>query len=255
MKFYKETNFKETPIGKIPKDWRAARLIDAADYINGYHFGPKDWKKSGLPIIRIQNLNDPNAEFNYFQGEIDDKYRVDNGDLLFSWSASIGVYIWKRGKAVLNQHIFKVFPRKGIDKTYLYYALFQAIEQLKQRIHGSTMKHFKRTELKATYVTVPPLNEQQRIAEVLSCIDLAIEKVGEAIARVERLKKGLMQQLLTRGIGHKEFQETPIGKIPKTWKILSAEKICSKVTDGTHDTPKPVEKGYYLITSKQVKLM
>ena len=63
---------------------------------------------------------------------------------------------------------------------------------------------------------LPPLTEQLGIVEVLSCIDLAIQKVDEAIARAERLKKGLMQQLLTKGIGHKEFKETPIGKIPKT---------------------------------------
>ena len=123
---------KETPIGRIPEDWEVARLIDVVEYINGYAFSPKDWKEKGLPIIRIQNLNDPDAEFNYFDGEIDKKYIVENGDLLFSWSASIGVYIWKRGKAVLNQHIFKVVPKNNVDKYYLYYALFLAIEQLKK---------------------------------------------------------------------------------------------------------------------------
>ena len=72
MKFYKETNFKETPIGKIPTDWKVARALDVAEYINGYPFSPRDWKTEGLPIIRIQNLNDPSAEFNYFQGDIDE---------------------------------------------------------------------------------------------------------------------------------------------------------------------------------------
>ncbi|MCD6155106.1 MAG: restriction endonuclease subunit S, partial [Candidatus Verstraetearchaeota archaeon] len=145
------TKFKKTPIGEIPEDWDVKPLSEVAEYINGYAFSPKDWKDKGLPIIRIQNLNDPKAEFNYFDGEIDKKYIVENGDLLFSWSASIGVYIWNRGKAVLNQHIFKVIPKRGIDKLYLYYAMFLAIEQLKNRIHGSTMKHFKKGELKRTF--------------------------------------------------------------------------------------------------------
>jgi len=225
IKFYKETNFKETVIGKIPIDWKIVRALDAAEYINGYPFSPKDWKTKGLPIIRIQNLNDPLAEFNYFQGDIDERYKVKDGDLLFSWSASIGVYIWRGGDAVLNQHIFKVIPKSFVNKMFLYYVLFLAIEQLKKRIHGSTMKHFRRGELRTTFIPLPSLPEQQRIVEVLSCVDLAIQRVDEAIARAERLKKGLMQHLLTKGIGHKEYKETPIGKIPKDWRVVRLENV------------------------------
>ena len=79
--------YKQTSIGKIPQEWGVVRLIDVAEYINGYGFSPKEWSNKGLPIIRIQNLNDRSAEFNYFDGEIDSKYIVENGDLLFSWSA------------------------------------------------------------------------------------------------------------------------------------------------------------------------
>jgi len=223
--FYKETNFKQEPlIGNVPKEWEVVRLKDVADYINGYPFSPKDWKDKGLPIIRIQNLNDPNAEFNYFEGDIEDKYIVENGDLLFSWSASIGAYIWNRGKAVLNQHIFKVVPNDNIDKLYLFYALFLAIEQLKQKVHGSTMKHFKKTELQ-TKIPLPPLPEQKEIAKVLGVVDSVIAKTGEVIAKTERLKKGLMQTLLTRGIGHKEYKQTPIGTTPKTWEIVRLGEV------------------------------
>jgi type I restriction enzyme S subunit len=227
MMFYKETNFKETSIGKIPKEWRVVRAIDVARYINGYAFGPEDWKTKGVPIIRIQNLNDPNTEFNYFDGEIDEIYRVNDGDLLFSWSASIGVYIWKGGEAVLNQHIFKVIPSSQIDKLFLYYVLFLAIEQLRRKVHGSTMKHFRRGELKTTFIPFPSLPEQQKIAEILSTVDEAIQKTNEIIAKTERLKKGLMQELLTKGIGHKEFKDTEIGRIPKEWEVVKVGDILS----------------------------
>lgn len=240
--FYKETNLKEVLIGKIPEDWKIVRLVDVADYVNGYAFSPKDWKTEGLPIIRIQNLNNLNAEFNYFDGEIDDRYFVEDGDLLFAWSASIGVYVWNRGEALLNQHIFKVIPKKEINKRYFYYALFVAIEQLKTRVHGSTMKHFKRGELKRTYIPLPSISEQQRIAEVLSVVDLAIGKVGEVIAKTERLKKGLMQELLTKGIGHKEFKDTKIGKTPKDWKVRKIKDLFDVVT-GT--TPSTKQRAYW----------
>ncbi|MEM2191282.1 MAG: restriction endonuclease subunit S [Archaeoglobaceae archaeon] len=220
IEFYKETEFKDTEIGMIPKDWRALRASEIAEYINGYPFGPEDWKTKGIPIIRIQNLNDPDAEFNYFDGKIDEIYKVKSGDLLFSWSGSIGVYLWNRGDAVLNQHIFKVIPKSNIDKLFLYYVLFLAIEQLKKRVHGSTMKHFRRKELNSTFIPLPPIEEQKAIAEILSTVDEAIQKTNEVIAKTERLKKGLMQELLTKGIGHKEFKDTEIGRIPKDWEVV-----------------------------------
>jgi len=237
------TKFKKTPIGEIPEDWDVKPLSEVAEYINGYAFSPKDWKDKGLPIIRIQNLNDPKAEFNYFDGEIDKKYIVENGDLLFSWSASIGVYIWNRGKAVLNQHIFKVIPKRGIDKLYLYYAMFLAIEQLKNRIHGSTMKHFKKGELKRTFIPLPPIPEQKKIAESLRTVDEAIEKTDLAIEKTERLKKGLMQRLLTKGIKHERFKKTEIGEIPEEWRVVKLGEIAQKIKDIDHKMPKKVEKG------------
>ena len=229
VEFYRETEFKDTEIGRIPKEWEVMVATDVADYINGYPFSPTDWKMYGIPIIRIQNLNDPNAEFNFFDGEIDDIYKIKNGDLLFSWSASIGIYIWKHGDAVLNQHIFKVVPKANINKLFLYYDLLLAIEQLKGRVHGSTMKHFQKNELKTTFIPIPPLEEQQKIAEILSTIDEAIQKTNDIIAKTERLKRGLMQELLTKGIGHKEFKDTEIGRIPKEWEAIRFGDIVNLV--------------------------
>ncbi|MEM3577249.1 MAG: restriction endonuclease subunit S [Candidatus Bathyarchaeia archaeon] len=246
--FYKETEFKhEPPLGNVPKEWEVVKLKDVADYLNGYPFSPKDWKDKGLPIIRIQNLNDPDAQFNYFDGDIEDRYIVENGDLLFSWSASIGAYIWNRGKAVLNQHIFKVIPNGSVDKLYLYYVLFLAIEQLKRRVHGSTMKHFKKTELE-TKIPLPPLGEQKKIAEVLGVVDSVIGLVDRVILKTERLKKGLMQTLLTRGIGHKEYKQTPIGTIPKEWQVVRLAEVTTKIKDMDHKMPKKQEDGIPFIS-------
>ena len=114
--------FKQTPIGRIPKEWEVVKLEDVAEFINGYAFSPKDWGKKGLPIIRIQNLNDIDTEFNYYDGNINDRYIIENGDILFSWSATIDAFIWNRDKAVLNQHIFKVVPKPNVEKIFIYYS-------------------------------------------------------------------------------------------------------------------------------------
>ena len=79
------------------------RLGDVASYINGFAFKPSDWSSTGLPIIRIQNLTGTNEIYNYYNGDYPDQVEVNNGDILISWSATLGVYVWTEGKALLNQ--------------------------------------------------------------------------------------------------------------------------------------------------------
>ena len=96
-----------------------AKLGDIATYINGYAFKPQDWSDEGIPIIRIQDLTGNSYQANRYNGEYASKYEVNDGDVLISWSASLGVYIWHGEKAVLNQHIFKVvFDRKNLKRFF-----------------------------------------------------------------------------------------------------------------------------------------
>lgn len=85
-------------------------LGTVATYINGRAFKPSEWENEGKPIIRIQNLTNKDAAFNYSSQEYEEKYLVQKGDLLFAWSASLGAHIWKGEDAWLNQHIFRVIP-------------------------------------------------------------------------------------------------------------------------------------------------
>jgi type I restriction enzyme S subunit len=104
----------------IPEGWKEKPLDDLADYINGRAFKPADWKKSGLPIIRIAQITNPNSELDYYDGsDVDDRNLITNGDLIFSWSATLATIFWDRGDGILNQHLFKVVPRKDTDKSYL----------------------------------------------------------------------------------------------------------------------------------------
>ena len=92
----------------MKQDWQIKKLGDLATYVNGFAFKPSDWSNTGLPIIRIQNLNSEKDDYHYYSGDILSRYRVKKGDVLISWSASLGVYVWKGNDAWLNQHIFKV---------------------------------------------------------------------------------------------------------------------------------------------------
>ena len=96
---------------------------------------------------------------------------------------------------------------------------------LRPYLVGSTRTKLNQKDMKRIMLPLPPLEEQWGIAEVLSTVDRAIEKTEKLIERLERLKKALMQELLTKGIGHKEYKQTPIGKIPKEWKIVKFKEI------------------------------
>ncbi len=220
-----KTGFKTTEVGEIPEEWMTKPLSEVGQYINGMAFKPSEWREQGIPIVRIENLNDTNASFNYYQGEFDRRFLLENGEILLSWSASLGVYIWNRGRALLNQHIFKVMPNENVAKQFLYWALHKAVENLGRVTHGSTMKHFKKGELEQTLIGLPPLSEQQKIADILSTADDAIQEVNEQITLTEQLKKGLMQQLLTKGIGHFRFKESDIGKTPEDWDLKPFSEI------------------------------
>ena len=98
----------------------------------------------------------------------------------------------------------------------------------------------------------PTLPEQKEIAEVLSTVDQAIEKVGEAIERTQRLKKGLMQELLTKGIGHKEFKITKIGKMPREWNTVVLSDI-AKVRYGLGQPPSIDINGTPMIRATNIK--
>ena len=111
-------------------------LGTVAEYINGRAFKPSEWEQNGLPIIRIQNLTDSNAKYNYSSVKHEEKYLIKNGDLLFAWSASLGAHIWKNGDAWLNQHIFKVIPKNDIFRDYFYYYLLQVVSNLYAKAHG-----------------------------------------------------------------------------------------------------------------------
>ena len=99
------------------------RLGDLATYINGYAFKPEDRRNEGLPIIRIQDLTGNVYNLGFYNGNYPEKIEINDGDVLISWSASLGVYIWNRGKALLNQHIFKVvFDKEEVNKQYFVFA-------------------------------------------------------------------------------------------------------------------------------------
>lgn len=178
-----------------PEGWEQRALYDLATYTNGRATKPAEGVDDGVPLIKIAELNrgigsttvrlDPAA--------IQDKHWVVDGDLLFAWSGSVGIYIYRGSDAALNQHIFKVEARGGVDQAFLRYCLDAQMGTFQQYVEAkrTTMGHVTVADLRTTEILLPPIDEQRRIAEVLAPLDAKIDTNQQLALAVQRLSATL----------------------------------------------------------------
>ncbi len=200
------------PKGVGPERWKQVRVGEALNLINGRAFKPTEWSKTGAPIVRIQNLNNPDAPFNYYDGDLPEKFLLSNGDLLFAWSGtpgtSFGAHIWRGGKAWLNQHIFKVhFDDAQFDKRFLQLAINQNLAEYIRAAHGGAgLAHITKGKFEVSQLICPPLAEQKRIvAEVerrLSVVEELEAMVFANLHRAARLRQSILQQAFSGSLTH-----------------------------------------------------
>ncbi|WP_217509950.1 restriction endonuclease subunit S [Herbaspirillum sp. C9C3] len=173
-------------------------VADICQMQNGNGFGPEDWGTQGYPIIRIQNLNG-GANFDYYSGPVQTRWLVEPGQLLFAWAGTKGVSfgpaIWSGRTGVLNQHIFKVSAREGIDKNWLYWALRHVTDRIEANAHGfkATLVHVKKSDIDRQEVLVPDLNAQRRIADALAVWEAAIDVAERQLINNCKQKDALSQ--------------------------------------------------------------
>ena len=213
------------------------KLGECATFINGYAFKPTDWSRNGIPIIRIQNLTGSMKQLNYYNGKLDSKYIINNGDILISWSASLGIFEWKKGKAYLNQHIFKVeFNKKDINKKYFVYLIKSKINEMKKNTHGATMKHITKSDFNKIEIFLPNIQKQQEISNKLDKVQEIIDLRKKQIEELDNLIKAQFVEMFQS----KNYPKEELGN------------LCD-VRDGTHDSPKYIEESKYkFITSKNI---
>ena len=174
--------------------------------INGRAFKPTHWTHTGLPIVRIQNLNNPDAPFNRFDGEARSRFLINSGALLFAWSGtpgtSFGAHIWNGGPAVLNQHIFNViFDEAKIDKRFFRLAINHKLDELIDKAHGGVgLRHVTKGQFEATEIDVPPLVEQRRIVTKLETLFAYAIRAREQLNRIPRLVERYKQAILTTAL-------------------------------------------------------
>ena len=221
-----------------------ARLGDVATYVNGFAFKPSDWSDEGLPIIRIQDLTGNSYQANRYNGSYHPKYEVIDGDVLISWSASLGVYIWKGEKAVLNQHIFKVvFDKAEVDKSFFVHQVQNVLENAASEAHGATMKHLTKPVFDALPFYLPSIEKQQEIAAVLDKVTELIALRKEQLAKLDQLVKSRFIELFGDPVMN-----------PMEWPVCELAKHIRFLTSGSRGWAKYfTDSGEYFITIKNVK--
>jgi len=261
MKFYKETNFKETPIGKIPKEWEIIKLGDTrrAKIIMGQSPPSSTYNKDGEGLPFLQGKLEFGMIYPSPTVYCSQPLKIaEKSDILISVRAPVGDVNIAPYRLCIGRGLAAIRFDSKEAASWFYFYYLQKIKYLLENLgKGSTFKAINKGDLEDLRLPFPPLSEQHGIVEVLSCVDLAIQKVDESIARAERLKKGLMQHLLTKGIEHKEYKETPIGKIPKEWDIKRLEEAAMEVIIGVVNPATPyytsAKEGIPYFRSQNVK--
>lgn len=225
----------------IPSGWQENKLLDCLRVPS---------KLAGIKLSEYEKEGDfPvfDQGQDYISGFSSNKDLVvkDVPAILFGDHTRIVKYI--KGPFVAGADGTKIFWAKdGFDPTFLYYLI------LSQKIPNTGYnRHFK--FFKDIKVVLPESKmEQKKIAEILGTVDEDIAKTQKVIEATEKLKRGLMQQLFTRGIGHMKFKETKFGQIPEEWEIIPLGEV-TKFIDYRGKTPKKTEGGIPLITAKNVR--
>lgn len=214
-----------------PERWAETTIGAICSLTNGMVFKPSDWSEAGLPIVRIQNLNNPDAPFNYYDGPVEDRFLIKNGDLVFAWSGtpgtSFGAHIWHGPDAVLNQHIFKLdFDRSGVDPNYFRYAINQTLDEQMSKAHGGVgLRHVTRHAFSSTSLPLPPFGEQVRLADTVAKLRTQVSKCRNGLLDISRLVPTARQAVLQAAFD---------GDLTRSWRssnqaIETVEQLLARV--------------------------
>ena len=265
-----QDTYKDTKIGRIPKDWDVMKLKDLGTFFKGQSVSSNHITSDGKPIIRYGDLyvqyknKNTVTHFAFFADPtiLKEDKNLLYGDILFTGTGEtqedIGkcVAFLRNDEAYAGGDIIVLRPNSNnVNSEVLSYILSTGkVLNAKQRLgQGSSIFHTYSQHLEKLNIPLPSLPEQQKIAAILSTVDEQISTTDKIIEKSKELKKGLMQKLFSEGIGHTEFKDTKIGRIPKDWEVVRLDTVSSKIGDGLHSTPNYTDDSdYYFVNGNNL---
>lgn len=255
----------------VPEGWSQIKIGDIGSFFGGLTGKTAKDFGEGHPFLTymqvyLQQTSDVEAMNSVRIDEGEKQNVVAYGDILFTTSSEtpdeIGmtdVFLQNNQTPYLNSFCFGLRPitPSPIDPTFGKYVFrgddFR--EDMRPLAQGSTRFNLSKGNLAKLSLLVPPLPEQKKIASILTSVDEVIENTQKQIDKLQDLKKATMNELLTKGIGHTEFKDSELGRIPMSWEVKSLEHVCEKIWIGlvTTMTKFYVEKGIPLIRNSDIK--
>jgi type I restriction enzyme S subunit len=247
---------------KLPPHWKTKQLGGLTRIFDGTHQTPK-YVENGVPFYSVEHLTANSFNKTKFISEKvyqEECKRValEEGDILMTRIGDIGTakYIDWDVKASFYVSLALIKSPDGIDSQFLTHYIngnqFQK-ELWRRTIHVAFPKKINLGEIGKCLVVTPPFPEQKKIAAILSSVDEAINATQAVIDQTRKVKEGLLQDLLTRGIGHTRFKQTEIGEIPEEWEVATISSCCEKVIDCKNRTPPYTDEGYPVIRTPNVR--
>lgn len=262
--------YKKTQVGVIPEDWEVKYSSDVfnviTDYVANGSFASlnenviyKD-KEDYAVLIRLTDYkNGYKDSFVYVDKnayEFLEKSKLEPEDIIIANVGAYAGYVFKAPKwnRPMTLGPNAILVRSNEVKDYIYYWLSSEIGQKRigNIISTTAQPKFNKTDFKRILIPIPPQKEQEKIAEILSTVDSQIDDTEKLIEKSKELKKGLMQKLLTKGIGHSEFKKTEVAEIPAEWEVKKLEEVTRLIKDGTHNPPVRVDKGIPLLSAENI---
>jgi len=234
MEFYKETKFKNTEIGRIPNDWDVKEVKSIGQVITGTtpRTKVKEYWNGAYPFVTPTDISETKyvykTERTVSNKGVEVGRIVPKDTVLVTCIASIGKMALAFKECITNQQINSIICNNKIDPHYIYYIIKNREDELKHSAGKTTNAIVKKSLFEKFLLPLPcTYDEQRRISTILSSIDCLIQQTNSIIQKTQELKKGLMQELLTKGIGHKEFKYSEeLGcEIPKEWRTLKIKAI------------------------------
>lgn len=221
---------------KLPNGWIDKKVSEfTVEHKQGY-YTKESYTGFGTYLIRITDLNNPNINYSKMPKLVVEEkefnqFKVEVGDFLFARSGAIGRYgiVTEDFPSVFASYLIRFrFNQEAVSTRYFGYAYESDIcqKQLGAITQGSSNININADNIKSLLIPYPPLPEQQKIAEILTSVDEVIEKTQAQIDKLKDLKTGMMQELLTNGIGHTEFKGSPVGRVPAEWEVMQMRDIC-----------------------------
>lgn len=226
----------------IPNGWHEFKLGEDFILSQGKYLTKQEMSDTGYPVYGANGVIGHSDNFMYGTPTV----------LVSCRGANCGFVHITKPKSWVSNNSIAVLPKTNqVDPFFLYYKFYH--DGFNGFITGSAQPQIVVNVLARKEIVIPPINEQKKIAEILSLVDEDIQETNKIICQTEKLKKGLMQELFTKGIGHKKFKKTKIGDVPKEWAIKELREITEKIGDGLHGTPNYSDSsGYYFINGNNL---